>query len=145
MVSDPAERTSVNYLLQMPVDAEDGETLVFEVSSEQITDDLVLSADPEKSVVRAQLSLSQAINKVEPGLKSLVRLLRRLSAEEVEIEFGLKIGGETGIIISKGMAEVNFSVRMTWAKEREAPSRQLPAGTGNLRASSPEMPGEVTH
>src|SRR5580658_8674166 len=107
MVCDLAERILVNYLLQMPVDVEGEEALVFEVSSEQITDDLVLSADPGKSVVRAQLSLSQAINKVEPGLKSLVLLLRRLSAEEVAIEFGLKIGGETGIIISKGMAEVN--------------------------------------
>jgi len=113
----------------MPVDADDGEMLVFEVGSEQVTDDLVLAADPGESAVRAQVSLGEAIRKVEPGLRSLVRLLRRLSAEEVEIEFGLKIGGETGIIIAKGTAEVNFTVRMTWAKDHEPMSGQLSAAT----------------
>ena len=30
------------------------------------------------------------------------------------MEFGLKIGGETGVIVAKGTAEVNFTIRMSW-------------------------------
>jgi hypothetical protein len=117
----------VRYLLKMPVASDDEEFLVFEVDGEQLPDDLVLSADPSESAIRAQQSLTEALKKVEPGLKQLVRLLGRLSAREVEIEFGLKIGGEIGIIISKGMAEVNFTIRMTWSRNVET-SSERPAG-----------------
>jgi hypothetical protein len=38
------------------------------------------------------------------------------SPDEIEIEAGLKVGGETGLVFTKGTAEANFVVRMTWAK-----------------------------
>jgi hypothetical protein len=30
------------------------------------------------------------------------------------VEFGVKLGGETGIILAKGTAEVNLKVTMIW-------------------------------
>jgi hypothetical protein len=33
------------------------------------------------------------------------------------VEFGLKIGGEAGVIIAKGTAEVNFTVRVSWKQK----------------------------
>lgn len=33
------------------------------------------------------------------------------------MEFGVKIGGETGMIIAKGTAEVNFKIALSWKPE----------------------------
>jgi hypothetical protein len=33
------------------------------------------------------------------------------------VEFGVKLGGETGIILAKGTAEVNLKITMTWDRE----------------------------
>jgi hypothetical protein len=48
----------------------------------------------------------------------VVGLLKELSPDQTVVEFGLKVGGETGMIIAKGTAEVNFKVTMSWGHER---------------------------
>lgn len=63
---------------------------------------------------RAQVTLEEALTKLKPSLHKIVHLLRDLSPEETVVEFGLKMGGETGVIIAKGTAEVNFTVRISW-------------------------------
>ena len=44
----------------------------------------------------------------------MMHVLKELTPDEAEVEFGLKMGGETGVIIAKGTAEVNFVIRMSW-------------------------------
>jgi hypothetical protein len=41
-------------------------------------------------------------------------MLREVIPGETTVQFGLKMGGETGMIIAKGTAEVNFAVTMSW-------------------------------
>lgn len=43
----------------------------------------------------------------------------------MNIEFGIKLGGETGVILAKGTAEVNFKVDVTWTRLSGAPSAEL--------------------
>ena len=45
------------------------------------------------------------------------RGLRIPTEEELTVEFGVKLGGETGIILAKGTAEVNLKITMTWDRE----------------------------
>ncbi|KUF20340.1 hypothetical protein AT728_40380 [Streptomyces silvensis] len=63
---------------------------------------------------RARVSLDEALDQVRPTLSRVAETLRELGPDTAELEFGLKMGGETGVIIAKGTAEVNFSVRLTW-------------------------------
>jgi hypothetical protein len=65
-------------------------------------------------VDRAKVTLEEALRKLKPSLDKVVHLLREMSPDETTVEFGLKIGGETGVIVAKGTAEVNFSIRMSW-------------------------------
>jgi hypothetical protein len=30
------------------------------------------------------------------------------------VQFGLKVGGETGVIVAKGTAEANFTITLAW-------------------------------
>lgn len=105
----------MSYLLGLPVERDDADMLVFEVDSDEIASDLVLaSPEPGKVAAKAQVTFEEALAKLKPSLQKMVHLLKELSPDETAIEFGLKIGGETGLIIAKGTAEVNFTVRMSW-------------------------------
>jgi hypothetical protein len=100
------------YLLGL---ADGDNLLVFEVDRTEVTDDLVLaSAEPGSVADRARVTLEEALGKLKPSLHKVVRMLREMSPDETVVEFGLKIGGESGVIIAKGTAEVNFAVRMSW-------------------------------
>jgi hypothetical protein len=108
----------MEYLLGLPVEAGSDEVLIFEVERSEVADDLVLaSPEPGKVAARAQVTLEEALEKLKPSLQKVVRLLKELSPDETGVEFGLKMGGETGVIIAKGTAEVNFAIRMSWKSE----------------------------
>jgi NTP-dependent ternary system trypsin peptidase co-occuring protein len=108
----------MTYLLGLPTEANSDDVLVFEVDRAEVSDDLVLaSSEPDKAVDRARVTLEEALGKLKPSLNKIVHMLKELSPDETEVEFGLKIGGETGIIIAKGTAEVNFKIRMCWKPE----------------------------
>lgn len=103
------------YMLGLPVSAASHEVLVVEVDGDEVPEGLVLaSAEPGKVVDRARVTLEEALEKLKPSLSKVVHLLKELSPDETAVEFGLKIGGETGVIIAKGTADVNFIVRMSW-------------------------------
>jgi Trypsin-co-occurring domain 1 len=105
----------VSYLLAVPVDANTDDVVVFEADRPEVPDGLVLaSPEPGRVADRARKTLEEALADVRPSLDKIVALLRQMSPNSTEVEFGLKIGGETGMIIAKGTAEVNFTVRMSW-------------------------------
>ena len=106
------------YLLGLSVEADSKDVLVFEVDRNEVSDDLVLaSPGPGEVAARAKVTLEEALAKLKPSLQKVVHMLRELSPDETVVEFGLKIGGEAGVIIAKGTAEVNFTVRMSWKPE----------------------------
>lgn len=103
------------YLLTVPIGSDTDDVLVFEVDRSELSDDLVLaSSDVGKVADRARMTLEDALTRLKPSLDRLVHVLKEISPREIAVEFGLKIGGETGVIIAKGTAEVNFIVRMSW-------------------------------
>lgn len=101
-------------LLSLPVEAGTNEVLVFEVDDSAFSDLVLASPEPGQVADRARVTLEDALEKLKPSLRRIVQLLQEISPAETTLEFGLKIGGETGVIIAKGTAEVNFTVTMSW-------------------------------
>jgi hypothetical protein len=129
------------YLLSLAVDADSRDVVVFEVDRAEVPDDLVLaSQEPGKVAAKAKVTLEEALGKLKPSLQKIVHLLKELSPDEAEVEFGLKMGGETGVVIAKGTTEVNFTVRMTWKKagahadQPDLRGPQEPLSDSNCRA-----------
>jgi hypothetical protein len=104
-------------LMGVPVEPGGEEILVVEVDRSEISDELVLASEPGKVTARAQVSLEEALAKLKPSLHKIAELLKELSPDQTVVEFGLKIGGETGVIVAKGTAEVNFKVTVSWGHE----------------------------
>ena len=103
--------------LMMEVPLADGESVVGEVDRREVPGELVLAAPkPPEGAARATETLEQTLEKVKPALRSLSRWAESAGPDECCVEFGLKLGGEAGVIVAKGTAEVNFVVRLSWKK-----------------------------
>jgi Trypsin-co-occurring domain 1 len=103
------------YLLEVPL--EGGGRAVVEVDGAEVSAGLELaSPGPGQVAARAQRTLQESLSELQLSLKVLLDRLAEIGPDEVVVEFGLKLGGETGVIIAKGNAEVNFAVSLTWRR-----------------------------
>lgn len=102
----------------MTVPLADGSEVLVEVDRGDVPDDLVLASaiDPDKMAARANETLEQLLEKIAPTVTAVSKWVQAHSPDECGVEFGLKLGGETGVIVAKGTAEVNFLVKLTWKK-----------------------------
>jgi hypothetical protein len=109
------------YLMEVPIaDGEDGASVLVEVDPRDVPQDLVLAAPrPGDIVARARQSLESALEEIRPAVTSIVKWVGKAVPDaptECAVEFGLKLGGQTSVIIATGTAEVNFVVKLTWKK-----------------------------
>jgi Trypsin-co-occurring domain 1 len=111
----------VAVLMRVPVDdAEGAASVLVEVDSWEIPGGLVLAApEPGRAAATASRSLSASLEHLEPVLRTVREKLVASAPEHFTVEFGIKLGGESGIILAKGTAEVNLKITMTWDRERE--------------------------
>ncbi len=73
-----------------------------------------------EKVQKVRETLETAIGSVTPALSVITTQLRKLSPDEVTVEFGLVLSVEYGIVVTKGKGEVHFTVTLAWKQ---------PAGT----------------
>jgi hypothetical protein len=103
----------MSYLMEVPVDG--GGRLVVQVGDEELPGSLELAARGTGEIVaRARQSLEEALDSLGPVVRTVRAKLGEMSPDETTVEFGLLIGGETGIIVAKGTAEVHFTVTLSW-------------------------------
>lgn len=71
-------------------------------------------------VDKATETLESAVGKVTPALGTITEQLRKLSPDEVEVEFGFVLSAEHGVVIAKASGEIHFNVTLTWKSDGEA-------------------------
>jgi hypothetical protein len=102
-------------LLEVPLEA--GGAVLVEADAADIPGGLVLAAaDPGTAAAVATATLEQSLGRLEPVLRALADRLRQVAPQDFTVEFGVKLGGEAGIILAKGTSEVNFTVRLGWSR-----------------------------
>jgi hypothetical protein len=67
-------------------------------------------------MARTEENLDRLLQTVTPTIEAVGQWIQSMAPDECGVEFGLKLGGETGVIVAKGTAEVNFVVKLTWKK-----------------------------
>lgn len=115
-------------LLKVPIGDGDDDVIEVQVSPAELDgleeSGVVLAADDGRHGRRvdvAAFSLASAVDHVMPALMTIVR---RLSGgvhapDEVTMQLGLQIGGETGFYFAKGTAEANIAMTVTWRNTRD--------------------------
>lgn len=68
----------------------------------------------DNGVVSAATRLEEAVAQVRPAIRTVLDTLRELGPDQHEIEFGIKLSAEVGVVIAKTAMEGHFTVKMTW-------------------------------
>ena len=67
------------------------------------------------STIIGRLDLEKQLNAAAAMARTAIDVMRKLTPGEVQIEFGVELGGETGIpMITKGEAKANFKISLKW-------------------------------
>lgn len=78
----------------------------------------------QDGVVEASRRLTEALGGVRDAAQASIQVLRTLSPDGLELEFGVKLTGEAGAIIARTAAEGHFTVKLSWAPDgRGRPDR----------------------
>jgi hypothetical protein len=93
---------------------DDGAALIVEVSERDFGTERVSRS--ETGVVEASETLDAAVASLVPSLKRVADGLRKLAPDRFEIEFGIKLNAEAGVIVAKTAAESHFVVKLAWAR-----------------------------
>ena len=101
----------------------DGYPLLVEVESHEAGVERVTRRGPEDVIV-ASTRLEDAVARVRPALRSLTELLRDLSPDQHEIEFGIKLNSEAGVVIAKTSVEGHFNVKLIWNRSTRPEERR---------------------
>jgi hypothetical protein len=111
------------YVIEVPVDA--GGCLLVQAAEDDLPGTLELaSLRPGDVVARARESVEAAIDQIKPAVDAVAGRLKEMAADEVEVEFGVVLGAETGAVVAKGTVEVHFTVTLHWKRERGEPAEE---------------------
>lgn len=73
------------------------------------------AAAPQDVVDKLDGTVERALDTmVTPTAELLLRKLRALSPDGVQVEFGLDVSGRSGMVIASTALEGHFSVTLTW-------------------------------
>ncbi|WP_439681313.1 CU044_2847 family protein [Embleya sp. MST-111070] len=67
------------------------------------------------------VALNAALSPVTDLARTVLRRVRDAGPSEVEIEFGIDLGTEAGVVITKTAANCHLTVRVVWRKDDDAP------------------------
>ena len=118
-------------LLQVPVGADTDEFVEVEVDSRDLGESVQLAAGGG-GIATAPFTLVSSVDRILPGLSAIVTRLRSAgqSPDEISLELGLTVGGETGLVFTKGKAEATFTLTLKWQKASAPADPQGSAGPG---------------
>lgn len=70
-------------------------------------------------IVKAKERFGDALEQIKPVAQTVLSKLEGLSADEINVEFGIKLGAKAGVIVASADSEANFTVTLTWKRENK--------------------------
>jgi hypothetical protein len=83
-------------------------------------DDFIRVGFSEKTVTNASETLEKSLVKIQYLSNKIITSINEKNdnkPDEVNVEFGIKLGGEADFIVASGSVEANFKVSLTWKKK----------------------------
>jgi hypothetical protein len=60
--------------------------------------------------------LEEVLNEARPTIRAVLSAMSGLAADEREVEFGIKLTAEAGVVVAKTALEANFVLRLKWTR-----------------------------
>lgn len=109
-----------------------GQGLLVEVDDDAYGVTKVSRADD--AIIEAGERLDEVLARTRPTIRAVVEAIRDLAPDEYEVEFGLKLNAEAGVIVAKTAMEGHFTMKLAWRR----PS--MPSPDGSPGADTPATP-----
>jgi inner membrane protein involved in colicin E2 resistance len=76
-------------------------------------------------IERGGRTFEQSLADIAPALQEVLDKLRGVSTElsQIEVELGLKLTGEAGMVVARAGAEANFRVLVRWERPSDGEGR----------------------
>ncbi len=96
---------------------EEGGVLVVEVEVPEGAG-MVPATRGAETIQKARQTFEAALARLRPAAQAIIRQLRTLHdpPDEIEVEFGLKMHAEAGLVIAAASTEANYKVRLKWER-----------------------------
>lgn len=65
-------------------------------------------------VIESGRRLDEALHAARPAIDAVVHTVQQILPDGFEIEFGIKLNAEAGVIVAKTATEGHFTVRLMW-------------------------------
>jgi hypothetical protein len=103
----------VRYLVAVPVEGAD--PFVMEIDGD-VDGGVIRSARPGEIVATVTQSFDAALERLRPMTRVILAKVRDIAEgpEQIDIEFGLKMTMEAGLIVAHATSEANFKVTLQW-------------------------------
>lgn len=104
-------------LAQFPLDG--GGVLVVEVDNTDHAGGRIMRGGAgTEAITTAAATFESALGPVRSAAEGILNQLRSLAQppDEVQVEFGVKMGAAAGAMIAKVSTEANFKINLTWKK-----------------------------
>lgn len=100
----------------------DGQTILVEVEvfpDAKQREFQPISKGPKELVAQATKSLDEAMENLEPMIKSVKTSLDKLtdSADEIEVKFSVKLNSSVGAFMTTLGGEATYEITLKWAKK----------------------------
>lgn len=87
-------------------------SIVVEVADDDYGVEQVTRGSDE--VIEAGKDIQDAISAVRPTLDGIIKTLKAVAPKAGEIEFGIKLNAEAGVVVAKTAVEGHFTIRLSW-------------------------------
>ena len=104
-------------LIEFPL--QDGGSIVAEVDEPEPEGGVVRVSRLGEIAAKASQTFEDTLEKIKPAAQAIIAKLRGLSdpPDEVGVEFGIKLSGEIGVVVSAGV-EANYTITLKWKQEK---------------------------
>ena len=96
----------------------DGASLLVEVDDD--APGLERISRDSAGIAEAGQRLDDALAAARPAIRSVIDSIKALAPDEYEVEFGVKLNAEAGVIVAKTAVEGHFNVKVHWTTPASA-------------------------
>jgi hypothetical protein len=121
-------------LARMPIGDDSDGFVEVEIHSRDLGNSVQLAGAVTDTALMLPFTLASSLDSVRPALSVIVNKLKEHRPNELEVQLGLTVGGESGLIFAKGSAEATFTIKMIW---RDTAARQ---GADPSTTSTSDLP-----
>jgi Trypsin-co-occurring domain 1 len=90
-----------------------GPPLLVEVSDD--SPGLERVAREDGGIVQATEKLEDALKRSMPTLRTIINSVRSLAPDQAQVEFGITLAAEAGVVVAKTAVEGHFTVTLSWS------------------------------